>query len=103
MNATPAQLEKEFKKFGPIKSGGVQVRSNKVTCHSITYFLFFGSLCCIMPSVCLIWILMLQQQGFCFGFVEFEVASAVQSAIEVYLHVPKMDATVSYHVFQLID
>lgn len=46
---------------------------------------------------------MLQQQGFCFGFVEFEVASAVQSAIEVYLHVPKMDATVSYHVFQLID
>ncbi|KAL6009284.1 Nuclear transport factor 2 [Asimina triloba] len=51
MNATPAQLEEEFKKFGPIKNGGVQVRSNK-------------------------------QQGFCFGFVEFEVATAVQSAIE---------------------
>ncbi|KAG9445723.1 hypothetical protein H6P81_011851 [Aristolochia fimbriata] len=51
VNATVAQLEEEFKKFGPIKSGGVQVRSNK-------------------------------QQGFCFGFVEFEVASAVQSAIE---------------------
>ncbi|KAJ4954316.1 hypothetical protein NE237_011099 [Protea cynaroides] len=51
LNATPAQLEEEFKKFGPIKSGGVQVRSNK-------------------------------QQGFCFGFVEFEVATAVQSAIE---------------------
>eukprot|EP00261_Vitis_vinifera_P032448 XP_019073691.1 PREDICTED: ras GTPase-activating protein-binding protein 1 isoform X1 [Vitis vinifera] len=49
-NATPALLEDEFKKFGPIKSGGVQVRSNK--------------------------------QGFCFGFVEFEVASAVQSAME---------------------
>ncbi|KAK9138409.1 hypothetical protein Sjap_009003 [Stephania japonica] len=50
LNATPSQLEEEFKKFGPIKSGGVQVRSNK-------------------------------QQGFCFGFVEFEAASAVQSAI----------------------
>ncbi|XP_068665167.1 nuclear transport factor 2-like isoform X2 [Aristolochia californica] len=50
INATVAQLEEEFKKFGPIKSGGVQVRSNK--------------------------------QGFCFGFVEFDVASAVQSAIE---------------------
>ncbi|KAG9440544.1 hypothetical protein H6P81_020709 [Aristolochia fimbriata] len=29
VNATVAQLEEEFKKFGPIKSGGVQVRSNK--------------------------------------------------------------------------
>ncbi|XP_010246716.1 PREDICTED: ras GTPase-activating protein-binding protein 1-like isoform X2 [Nelumbo nucifera] len=51
LNATPAQLEEEFKRFGPIKVNGVQVRSNK-------------------------------QQAFCFGFVEFEVASAVQSAIE---------------------
>lgn len=51
MNANAAQLEEEFKCFGPIKSGGVQVRSNKL-------------------------------QGVCFGFVEFEVASAVQSAIE---------------------
>lgn len=50
-NATVAQLEEEFKKFGPIKKDGIQVRSNK-------------------------------QQGYCFGFVEFEVASAVQSAIE---------------------
>ncbi|XP_059429393.1 nuclear transport factor 2 [Corylus avellana] len=49
VNATPALLENEFKKFGPIKSGGIQVRS---------------------------------QKGFCFGFVEFEVASAVQCAIE---------------------
>ncbi|KAK9281962.1 hypothetical protein L1049_004871 [Liquidambar formosana] len=48
-NATPALLEAEFKDFGPIKSGGIQVRSNK---------------------------------GFCFGFVEFEVASAVQNALE---------------------
>ncbi|KAJ7961584.1 ras GTPase-activating protein-binding protein 2 [Quillaja saponaria] len=49
LNATPALLENEFKKFGPIKSGGIQVRVNK---------------------------------GFCFGFVEFEVESAVHSAIE---------------------
>ncbi|CAL9054827.1 unnamed protein product [Musa banksii] len=52
MDATPAQLEEVFKKFGPIKPGGIQVRSHKL-------------------------------QGFCFGFVEFEVTSAVQSAIEL--------------------
>ncbi|ONK58394.1 uncharacterized protein A4U43_C09F11880 [Asparagus officinalis] len=51
LSATPAQLEEEFKKFGPIRPGGIQVRSHKM-------------------------------QGFCFGFVQFEVASAVQSAIE---------------------
>lgn len=52
LNATVAQLEEEFKKFGPIKPNGIQVRSNKL-------------------------------KGFCFGFVEFEVADAVQRAIEV--------------------
>ncbi|XP_020571961.1 ras GTPase-activating protein-binding protein 1-like [Phalaenopsis equestris] len=51
LNATIAQLEEAFQKFGPVKPNGVQVRSNKL-------------------------------QGFCFGFVEFEVANAVQSAIE---------------------
>lgn len=50
LNATPAQLEEEFKKYGPIKNDGIQVRSNK--------------------------------QGFCFGFVEFEEASAVDKALE---------------------
>ncbi|XP_076934095.1 nuclear transport factor 2-like [Bidens hawaiensis] len=30
MNAIPALLEEEFKKFGPIKSNGIQVRSNRV-------------------------------------------------------------------------
>ncbi|XP_076902630.1 nuclear transport factor 2-like [Bidens hawaiensis] len=30
MNATVAQLEEEFKRFGPIKSNGVQVRSHKL-------------------------------------------------------------------------
>ncbi|XP_015572029.2 nuclear transport factor 2 isoform X2 [Ricinus communis] len=49
-NATEAQLEEAFKKFGPIKCGGIQVRSNK--------------------------------QGFCFGFVEFETLSSMQSALE---------------------
>lgn len=51
MNASVAQLEEEFKKFGPIKSNGIQVRSNK-------------------------------QQGFCFGFVEFESLDSMHSAIK---------------------
>lgn len=51
MSATPAMLDEEFKKFGPIKTNGIQVRSNR-------------------------------QQGFCFGFVEFEMPEAVQKAIE---------------------
>jgi len=51
LNATPQQLEEEFKRFGTIKNEGIQVRSNKI-------------------------------QGFCYGFVEFEDASAVQTAIE---------------------
>ncbi|XP_019178699.1 PREDICTED: putative G3BP-like protein isoform X3 [Ipomoea nil] len=49
LSATVSLLAEEFKKFGPIKDGGIQVRSNR---------------------------------GFCFGFVEFEEASAVQKAIE---------------------
>ncbi|KAK8491491.1 hypothetical protein V6N11_059416 [Hibiscus sabdariffa] len=49
LNATPDMLENEFKRFGSIKNGGIQV---------------------------------LNQKGFCFGFVEFEVASSAQSAIE---------------------
>ncbi|XP_010527259.1 PREDICTED: putative G3BP-like protein [Tarenaya hassleriana] len=49
LDATPALLENEFKRFGVIRSNGIQVRS---------------------------------QKGFCFGFVEFESASSVQSALE---------------------
>ncbi|WCJ37988.1 Nuclear transport factor 2 (NTF2) family protein with RNA binding (RRM-RBD-RNP motifs) domain [Euphorbia peplus] len=49
LDATPMLLENEFKRFGPIRPGGIQVRC---------------------------------QKGFGFGFVEFEEASAVQSAIE---------------------
>lgn len=51
LNITPTQLEEEFKKFGPIKRGGIQIRS-------------------------------FQQNGFSFGFVDFEVADAVARAIE---------------------
>ncbi|XP_022884162.1 ras GTPase-activating protein-binding protein 2-like [Olea europaea var. sylvestris] len=53
LNITVAQLEFEFKKFGPIKKNGVQVRSSSS-----------------------------KQQGFCFGFVEFQEFSSVQSAIK---------------------
>ncbi|XP_062116723.1 nuclear transport factor 2 [Humulus lupulus] len=49
-DATVEQLEDEFKKFGPIKHEGVQVRSSK--------------------------------QGFCFGFVEFENLTSMQTALE---------------------
>jgi hypothetical protein len=45
------QLEEAFKKFGPIKNDGVQVKSNK-------------------------------QQGFCFGFVEFESLDSMQNAVK---------------------
>ncbi|XP_048329439.2 nuclear transport factor 2 isoform X1 [Ziziphus jujuba] len=48
-DATVEQLEEEFKKFGPIKRDGIQVRSSK---------------------------------GFCFGFVEFQSLSSMQSALE---------------------
>ncbi|KAL4566470.1 hypothetical protein LXL04_030585 [Taraxacum kok-saghyz] len=51
MNASVGQLEEEFKKFGTIKSNGIQVRSNK-------------------------------QQGFCFGFVEFESLDSMHNAIK---------------------
>ncbi|XP_024027275.1 ras GTPase-activating protein-binding protein 2 [Morus notabilis] len=49
-DATVEQLEEEFKKFGPIKRDGIQVRSSK--------------------------------QGFCFGFVEFESLSSMNSALQ---------------------
>ncbi|KAG6487354.1 hypothetical protein ZIOFF_055940 [Zingiber officinale] len=51
LDATPDQLEQEFKKFGTIVPDGIQVRSHKL-------------------------------QGFCYGFVTFETASAVQKSLE---------------------
>ncbi|MFS8011787.1 putative Ras GTPase-activating protein-binding protein [Helianthus anomalus] len=38
MNATPALLEKEFKKFGPITPNGIQVRSNMGFCFRFVEF-----------------------------------------------------------------
>ncbi|PHT55178.1 hypothetical protein CQW23_03664 [Capsicum baccatum] len=51
LDVTVTQLEAEFTRYGPIKQGGVQVRSNR-------------------------------QQGFCFGFVEFEDVSSMHNAIQ---------------------
>ncbi|KAJ0772171.1 putative Ras GTPase-activating protein-binding protein [Helianthus annuus] len=38
MNATPALLEKEFKKFGPITPNGIQVRNNMGFCFRFVEF-----------------------------------------------------------------
>ncbi|XVF14407.1 hypothetical protein REPUB_Repub09cG0056100 [Reevesia pubescens] len=45
-NVTSAQLEQEFKKFGPIKQGGVQVRNNKQQgyCFGFVEFLSLSSM-----------------------------------------------------------
>ncbi|KAK8619320.1 hypothetical protein V6N13_133284 [Hibiscus sabdariffa] len=45
-NVMPAQLEQEFKKFGPIKHGGVQVRNNKQQgyCFGFVEFLSLSSM-----------------------------------------------------------
>ncbi|KAI3665823.1 hypothetical protein L6452_44458 [Arctium lappa] len=45
LNATVPQLEMEFKKFGPIKQGGIQVRSNKLGfCFGFVEFQDFSSM-----------------------------------------------------------
>lgn len=41
LNATPAMLEDEFIRFGPIKSGGIQVRSNRV-CFAFPILVILG-------------------------------------------------------------
>jgi RNA recognition motif-containing protein len=38
-NITAAEVEEEFVRFGPIKPGGVNVRSQKVFDHSILWIL----------------------------------------------------------------
>ncbi|OMO73309.1 hypothetical protein CCACVL1_17334 [Corchorus capsularis] len=45
-NVTPTQLQEEFKKFGPIKQGGVQVRNNKQQgyCFGFVEFLSLNSM-----------------------------------------------------------
>uniref|UniRef100_A0A7C9CFF9 RRM domain-containing protein n=1 Tax=Opuntia streptacantha TaxID=393608 RepID=A0A7C9CFF9_OPUST len=46
MNVTVDQLEAEFKKFGPIKQEGVQVRSNRQqgSCYGFVEFLYASSM-----------------------------------------------------------
>ncbi|CAL9107989.1 unnamed protein product [Musa acuminata var. zebrina] len=51
--ATPAHLEEHFKRFGPIKPGGIQVRTTKC-----------------------------QERPSCYGFVEFEMADSARNAIK---------------------
>lgn len=80
-NATPALLENEFKKFGPIKSGGIQVRTQKVFHLVIPCFLKCWLLANNTFFLAFQWIC----QGFSFGFVEFEVESAVHKAVEVFI------------------
>lgn len=85
MNITPTQLEEEFKKFGPIKRGGIQIRSFQVLFYSYLHLLFSN-----LP-INFVFIsdthIQVQQNGFSFGFVDFEVADAVARAIEVFVNV----------------
>ncbi|RXH87061.1 hypothetical protein DVH24_028561 [Malus domestica] len=80
MDCTNTVIENEFKKFGQIKKNGVQVRILRVCDLSTQVSLLFdvGN-----PSVNdILNVSSSFQQGFCFGFVEFEAASSVQSAME---------------------
>ncbi|KAI3878147.1 hypothetical protein MKX03_000097 [Papaver bracteatum] len=75
--ATDEHVEKEFKSFWPIKTGGIQVRSNKVCfVHAFDVKLSFSL---IKFNSYLIYL----HQGFCFGFVEFEQLSSMQNAVKV--------------------
>ena len=82
LSATPQQLEEEFKRFGTIKNEGIQVRSNKVLVFLLKIIFTVIS----EPNAQIdlsISVEETQIQGFCYGFIEFEDASAVQTAIEV--------------------
>ena len=85
LNATPQQLEEEFKRFGTIKYEGIQVRSNKVLVFLLKIIFTVISEPNAQIGIC-ISVEEKQIQGFCYGFVEFEDASAVQTAIEVILY-----------------
>ena len=81
LSATPQQLEEEFKRFGTIKNEGIQVRSNKVLVFLLK--IIFTVISEPNAQIGLSILSHAQIQGFCYGFVEFEDASAVQTAIEV--------------------
>lgn len=40
LNATVPQLEAEFKRFGPIKQNGIQIKSNQVSLTAIVFLLY---------------------------------------------------------------
>ncbi|GFY86972.1 nuclear transport factor 2 (NTF2) family protein with RNA binding (RRM-RBD-RNP motifs) domain-containing protein [Actinidia rufa] len=52
LNVTVAQLKVEFKKFGPIKQGGVQVRNNKGFCFGFVEFHSSGSMKSAIQAIC---------------------------------------------------
>ncbi|KAG4925890.1 hypothetical protein JHK87_051430 [Glycine soja] len=56
LNVTAAQLELEFKKFGPIKPGGIQVRNNKQQgyCFGFVEFLSLNSMNSAIQTVSLL-------------------------------------------------
>jgi len=80
LDATPALLENEFQKFGLIRTNGIQVRSQKVK-ESI--FNICSTVLIVSNLQSIYSFEYCGLQGFCFGFVEFESASSMQSAIEV--------------------
>lgn len=82
LNATVPQLEMEFKNFGPIKPGGIQVISNKV-CSTNWHNYFCDNYCFVYWNN--VHLSFYQQLGFCFGFVEFQDVSSMQKAIKVWL------------------
>ncbi|GAB2297140.1 hypothetical protein Dimus_031240 [Dionaea muscipula] len=86
-DATVEQVEREFKKFGLIKRGGIQVRRNKVyRQHQIS----IDSIKCIaferfdpQYHISHIHTVDFFSQDFFYGFVEFESSSSMEKAIEV--------------------
>jgi hypothetical protein len=79
LHATPSQLEEAFKAFGTIKPDGIQVRSHKVRFLCSTYDFCKPN----SEHLFLRFHFKSQIQGFCYGFIEFEDASSVQSALAV--------------------
>jgi len=51
MNATVEQLERVFKKFGPIKRDGIQVRSSKVSLLQAFLLFCFQNLLRLHPKL----------------------------------------------------
>ncbi|CAL9040450.1 unnamed protein product, partial [Musa banksii] len=52
LDATHALLEEEFKRFGPIKAGGIQVKGNKLqsTCFGFVEFKLAGAVRCAIEA-----------------------------------------------------